>query len=243
MSAPTPALPRSQPPPPGVLATWLDDFAWHRHSHGGAQFRWLEEDPLLIASTATRGRLSFTTTTDMRTLATGLTWIAERQEAIHAWCAATIRAASTATGGHQPLADLYGLPLQLIRLAAGGDSLTPAPAQSPPWVGRITRAVVLPNPITLGWEYLQLRNLWAASEAVLEDCLADLYLELTPTRPASALDEAAASPYPGALHDRVSAALNERGGPGSPARNYRQVLPRVHPPALGTSPARRGIAR
>lgn len=203
---------------------WLEDMAWHRRMYRQSRFRWVPEDPLGIALTWTRGRLEHETVrhlatldlqiTDLRTFATGiddamipLLRQARRHSDDSAWQEGVL---------------LVGLD------CASADALcrrTAKPGGSAhPEVRRVLRGFPLPNPWSKVWELRQVRSLYSAAEAIVEDVFCDLVLELEPSHGWQQLAEATVSHRTvSALQRRVQEQRDARGEPGDPRRVFVQT--------------------
>lgn len=202
---------------------WLEDMAWHRRMYRQSRFRWVPEDPLGIALTWTRGRLEHQTVAhlhaldvqlaDLRTFAAGiddattpLLRRARRDSPSDAWHEGLVLVGLSAVGAEE---------LCLRTARPGG--------HSHPEARRALSGFPLPNPWSQVWELLQVRSMYAAAEAIIEDVFCDLALELEPAHGWKPLAEVTLRHRTAALlQGRVQEQRDARGEPGDPRRTAEQ---------------------
>lgn len=198
---------------------WLEDMAWHRRMYRQSRFRWVPEDPLSIALTWTRGRLEHKTVAHLQTLDVQLCDLRDFAAGIDDAMTPLLRQArrhSAASGWSEGLA-LVGLS------ATDADKLCRRTAKpggaGHPETRRALRGFPLPNPWSQVWELRQVRNMYAAAEAIMEDVFCDLTLELHPTHGWLSLAEVTLQHLTAnQLQLRVQDQRETRGEPGDPRR-------------------------
>lgn len=198
---------------------WLEDMAWHRRMYRQSRFRWVPEDPLGIALTWTRGRLEHQTVAHLQTLDVQIYDLRAFAAGIDDAMTPLLRQArrhSAASGWNEGLA-LVGLS------TTGADDLCRRTAKpggpGHPEARRALRGFPLPNPWSQVWELRQVRNMYAAAEALMEDVFCDLVLELHPTHGWLPLAEVTLQHRTATqLQLRIQDQREARGEPGDPRR-------------------------
>lgn len=162
-------------------ADWLEDMAWHRRMYRQSRFRWVPEDPLGIALTWTRGRLEHETLAHLHTLDGQIGDLRSFADGIDDAMTPLLRQARR----HSEVGE-WTQGLELVGLSAvGADDLCQRTARpggaDHPDARRALRGFPLPNPWSQVWELRQVRSMYAAAQAIMEDVFCDLVLELHPT--------------------------------------------------------------
>lgn len=200
---------------------WLEDMTWHRRMFRESHFRWVPEDPMGVALTWTRGRLTFETPKH-------LLFLDDRLDSLREFAAqiddAMLSPLADAQRELTPAAWRNGLSLigltparvEVLRRAAPR-RLTPNPEAR-----RVLRGIPLPNPLSMVWELRQVRGMYAAAEDLIEDAFSDLALELAPTCGWDCLAESTLLRSARSLQTRVQQQRARRGEPGDPRRTATQ---------------------
>ena len=213
---------------PRVVGDWREDTRWHRRMFSQARFRWTAEDVLQIASTATRGRLDFTTMTHLLELDQAAASVFDYADLVRLSMAGQIRDVRAAFGPAwlDVLADVH-LSEEEVRLI-----LAAAPRGEPSEssivagdVRRVLHGLPLPNPLTQIWELRQLQGMYVAAHGVLEDTFADLVHEVADRVPMSAVAVMTSCQTALRLEARLEQQRADRGGPGDPRRSTTQHFP------------------
>lgn len=199
-------------------ACWIEDMTWHRRMFRQSNFRWVPEDPMAIALTWTRGRLSFETPRHLRFLDEQLLSLRDFAAQIDDAMLAPL----TEAEHRLPPADWHtGLELVGLTRFEIGLMRRSAPRTITPnhEAQRAVRGIPLPNPFSQVWELRQMRSLYTAAENLLEDAFSDLATELAPEHGWHNLAQLT-------LHHRSAKTLQLRvehqrelrGAPGDPRR-------------------------
>lgn len=205
-----------------TAARWLEDLQWWQRAYRPAKVKWLVERIVGVATSATGGRVDFTTVADLALLARFQEPVVEIVEQVRAGAAPMLLQARDVLGGPgwvpvaQALQMSTGECERAVQSAAGVRIGEPAAAA----VGQALRLAegVYSNPLVQAWE---LRHMWLGYEAavdLLEDTLCDLVVELRERHELETLAVATGDREVGRLELRVAKARSARGGPGDDRR-------------------------
>ncbi len=207
---------------------WLDDVRWHRRMFAQSHFRWAPEDPLHIALDYSRGRVLFETPAHLRSLDDQLMDLREWKGQITDAMAAPLRQARSryTRSKWEHALGLIGLTEYDARVLIGSAHQQ---TRANPDVRRALRGYPLPNPLTNVWELRQMESMYQAAEALLEDALCDLVVELAPHHGWANLAALTVGRTELQLRFRLERQQQERGPLGDPRRTPGQRYPLQDP--------------
>ncbi|MBF6333640.1 hypothetical protein [Nocardia transvalensis] len=213
---------------------WVEDLDWHRDSYRYSKFQWTPEDALLIATRWTRGQDTFTNVADLATLTQRQLELGDYTETCQRALGKAI--AEVQRGLQRPMADVADL-LGLTQLEcdeavylATVRTLWSTPASPIPDSNAQVRRIrtmcdgmFFASPLLLAWELKQLWRMYQSAYNLLEDTVVDLIVELDSVDPV-AVAHASGMPNTRSLKQRIQTQRSERGEPGDPRRDPRQVF-------------------
>lgn len=209
---------------------WLADLAHHRRRFQQSAFKWTSGTAINLATRFTRGETSFTTIGDLRRLHTYRMNLASHTNVAHTALGEMID--QIRTGMELPDFDAVAEILEMDPVDCGRAAFYHKWSKNNPEkrsneatdeIHRMVGKMVFRSPMLRAWELKQLWQLYVEAEALVQDAVTDLLVELDGTVTEEELAAAIERPTIAGLRFHIAEQRELRGEPGDPRRIPKQV--------------------